>query len=644
VSGKVPTDRHDPSPHGSLRGSRAATVALALGALGVVYGDIGTSPLYALKESFGGKHGVAPTPDNVIGILSLVVWAMTFVVSFKYLSFVMRADNRGEGGILALMALVGQTETTNRGRRTLLVLGLFGAALLYGDGVITPAISVLGAMEGLIVVAPGLQRAVVPATVVILILLFAIQKRGTATVGAVFGPVMLLWFGCIAVIGVWNIWQEPAVLRAFSPHYAIAFFLRNGPTGLFVLGGVVLVLTGAEALYADMGHFGRQPIRLAWFTVAMPALLLNYMGQGSLLLRDPTAVSNPFYRAMPSWALLPMVAIATAAAIVASQALISGAYSLTNQAIQLGYAPRLTVRHTSSTQFGQIYIPEVNWALAVATIALVLGFGSSDNLAAAYGIAVTGTMTITTLLFHRVARDRWRWSRWAVWPLTFLFLVVDLSFLGANLFKVEEGGWFPLAAGAVIFALLSTWKKGREAMAQQMKDASLPLGLFLPDLERHPPHRIPGTAVFMTSNPGGTPGVLLHHLKHNKVLHERVLLVSVLTEEVPFVPEKERLAVKSLGNGIHQVVGRYGFMETPNVPGLLASLPPFAIPGPRLENAVMDTTYYLGRETLIPDGPSHIPRWRKRLFIILARNASPASAFFGLPPNRVVEMGAQVQF
>ena len=619
-------------------------MALALGALGVVYGDIGTSPLYALKESFGGKHGVAPTPDNVIGILSLVVWAMTFVVSFKYLSFVMRADNRGEGGILALMALVGQTETTNRGRRTLLVLGLFGAALLYGDGVITPAISVLGAMEGLIVVAPGLQRAVVPATVVILILLFAIQKRGTATVGAVFGPVMLLWFGCIAVIGVWNIWQEPAVLRAFSPHYAIAFFLRNGPTGLFVLGGVVLVLTGAEALYADMGHFGRQPIRLAWFTVAMPALLLNYMGQGSLLLRDPTAVSNPFYRAMPSWALLPMVAIATAAAIVASQALVSGAYSLTNQAIQLGYAPRLTVRHTSSTQFGQIYIPEVNWALAVATIALVLGFGSSDNLAAAYGIAVTGTMTITTLLFHRVARDRWRWSRWVVWPLTFLFLVVDLSFLGANLFKIEEGGWFPLAAGAVIFALLSTWKKGREAMAQQMKDASLPLGLFLPDLERHPPHRIPGTAVFMTSNPGGTPGELLHHLKHNKVLHERVLLVSVLTEEVPFVPEKERLAVKSLGNGIHQIVGRYGFMETPNVPGLLASLPPFAIPGPRLENAVMDTTYYLGRETLIPDGPSGIPRWRKRLFIILARNASPASAFFGLPPNRVVEMGAQVQF
>ncbi len=630
--------------HGQASKSRAALAALAFGALGVVYGDIGTSPLYALKESFGGKHGLAPTPENVIGVLSLVVWAMTFVVTFKYLTFVMRADNRGEGGILALMALVGQTETTHLGRRTLLVLGLFGAALLYGDGVITPAISVLGAMEGLTVAAPGLHRAVVPGTVVILIVLFAFQKRGTATVGAVFGPVMLLWFSCIAVIGVWNVWQEPAVLRAFSPHYAIDFFLRNGPAGVFVLGGVVLVLTGAEALYADMGHFGRRPIRLAWYGVAMPALLANYMGQGSLLLRDPTAMSNPFYRSVPGWALWPMVAIATAAAIVASQALISGAYSLTNQAIQLGYAPRLAVRHTSSTEFGQIYIPAVNWALAAGTIALVLGFGSADRLAAAYGIAVTGTMTITTLLFHRVARDRWRWSRWVTYPLTFSFLIVDVAFLSANAFKIEEGGWFPLVAGAVIFTLLSTWKKGRGVMAQQMAGGSLPLDLFLPDLEKHPPHRIPGTAVFMTSNPDGTPGVLLHHLKHNKVLHERVLLVSILTEEVPFVPEPERLTVKSLGNGIHQIVARYGFMETPNVPGLLASLPPFAIPGPRLENAVMETTYYLGRETLIPDGATPMARWRKRLFIVLARNASPASAYFGLPPNRVVEMGAQVQF
>jgi KUP system potassium uptake protein len=624
--------------------SPGALAALALGALGVVYGDIGTSPLYALKESFQGTHSVPLTPDNVLGILSLVVWAMTFVVTFKYLTFVMRADNRGEGGILALMALVGQQEKTNRGRKTLLILGLFGAALLYGDGVITPAISVLGAMEGLIEVTPAMKPAVVPATVVVLVLLFAFQKRGSAAVGAVFGPVMLLWFASIAAIGAWNVWQEPGVLRAINPVHGFEFFVRNRGAGFLVLGSVVLVLTGAEALYADMGHFGRRPIRLAWYTIAMPSLLLNYMGQGSLLLRNPDAVTNPFYKAVPGWALWPMVIIATAAAIVASQALISGAYSLTNQAIQLGYAPRLTVRHTSSTEYGQIYVPEVNWALAVGTVALVLGFGSSNALAAAYGIAVTGTMTITTLLFHRVARDRWRWSRWAVWPLTFAFLVVDLSFLSANLVKVQEGGWFPLVAGGFIFAILSTWKRGREALARSVAGTTLPLDLFLPDLERHPPHRIPGTAIFMTSDPAGTPGVLLHHLKHNKVLHERVLIVSIGTEEIPTVDPADRITVRSLGNGIHQIIGRYGFMETPNVPDLLAALPPFAIPGPRLENAVMETSYYLGRETLLPDGPSTMPRWRKRLFIILARNARPASAFFGLPPNRVVEMGAQVQF
>jgi KUP system potassium uptake protein len=489
-----------------------------------------------------------------------------------------------------------------------------------------------------------MKSAVVPLTVGILVALFAIQKRGTASLGAIFGPVMLLWFGSIALIGAWNVWQGPEVLRCISPVHGIEFFRRNGGAGFFVMGSVVLVLTGAEALYADMGHFGKRPIRMAWYTVAMPALLLNYMGQGSFLLRHPGEVANPFFESAPSWALWPMVGIATAAAIVASQALISGAFSITNQAIQLGYAPRLTVRHTSSTQFGQIYIPEVNWMLAAATVSLVLGFGSSSNLAAAYGIAVTGTMTITTLLLHRVARDLWRWKRWVVWPLTGLFLGVDMAFLAANLVKVKEGGWFPLVMGGFIFALLSTWKRGREAMAQQLSGASLSLGLFLPDLERHPPHRIPGTAVFMTSNPDGTPGVLLHHLKHNKVLHERVLIVSVLTEEIPVVPAAERLTVKNLGNGIHQIIGRYGFMETPNVPALLASLPPFTIPGPRLENAVMETTYYLGRETLIPDGPSRMPRWRKRLFIILARNSLPASAFFGLPPNRVVEMGAQVQF
>jgi len=618
-------------------------LTLSLGALGVVYGDIGTSPLYALKECFNGPHGVPPTPENVLGVLSLVFWSMTFVVSVKYLTFVMVADNRGEGGILALMALVGQTGTSRRGRGILLLLALFGAALLYGDGVITPAISVLGAIEGLAVAAPSLGHAVVPVTVVILALLFLFQRRGTAMVGAVFGPIMLVWFLCIAVIGVRGIVQDASVLGAVSPHHAVRFFLAHRLHGFLVLGAVVLVITGGEALYADMGHFGRRPIRAAWLCVAMPALMLNYFGQGAILLREPAAARNPFFLVVPSWALYPMIGIATAAAIVASQALISGAFSLTNQAVQLGYSPRVTIRHTSQSEFGQIYIPEVNWALGVATILLVLGFKTSSNLAAAYGIAVTGTMTITTLLFHRVARDRWHWPRWATWPLSTLFLVVDLSFFSANFVKIEEGGWFPLAAAAAVFTLLTTWKRGRDALRAQIEGAGLPLELFLPDLQRKPPLRVAGTAVFMTSNPGSVPPVLLHHLKHNKVLHERVLLVSVLNEDIPAVSDSERLTTKVLGGGFYQVVGRYGFMETPNVPALLASLPLWAIPGPRIELSPMETTYYLGRETLLPTGPSRLAGWRKRLFIIMARNARTASAFFGLPPNRVVEMGAQIQ-
>jgi KUP system potassium uptake protein len=437
--------------------------------------------------------------------------------------------------------------------------------------------------------------------------------------------------------------RDPSVLRALSPAHAVAFFARHGGHGFLVLGGVVLVLTGGEALYADMGHFGRRPIRLAWFTVALPALMLNYFGQGAVLLHDPSAARNPFYLVVPGWALYPTIGIATVAAIVASQALISGAFSLTNQAVQLGYSPRITIRHTSSTEYGQIYIPEVNWALGAACIALVLGFRSADALAAAYGIAVTGTMTITTLLFHRVMRDRWRWSRALAWPLTLAFLTADLSFFAANAVKIEEGGWFPIAAAGLVFLAMSTWKKGRDVLAEQLREAGLPLDLFMQDLDRRTIHRIPGTAVFMTGNPGGVPPVLLHHLKHNKVLHERVLLVSVLTEEVPVVPAGERAAVRTLGHGFYQVVGRYGFMETPNVPALLAALPAWAIPGPRLELSQMETSYYLGRETLLPTGPSKMAAWRKRLFIVMARNAQTASAFFGLPPNRVVEMGAQIQ-
>jgi KUP system potassium uptake protein len=459
----------------------------------------------------------------------------------------------------------------------------------------------------------------------------------------VFGPIMVLWFLSIAALGVRGILRDPGILRAVDPLQGIRFFTHHGGHGFLVLGGVVLVITGAEALYADMGHFGKRPIRVAWLGVAMPALVLNYMGQGAVLLRDPSAARNPFYLLAPDWALYPMIAIATAAAIVASQALISGAFSLTQQAVQLGYSPRVTIRHTSHTEIGQIYIPEVNWAVGVATVALVLGFESSSNLAAAYGIAVTGTMTITTLLFHRVARDQWGWARLKAWPLTILFLAVDLAFLGANLVKIEEGGWFPLVAAAFVFALLSTWKRGRQILAAQLRDAGLPLPLFLSDIARKNPVRVPGTAVFMTSNVGNVPPVLLHHLKHNKVLHERVVLASIMSEEIPNVPDAERVSVLELGSGFYQVIARYGFMETADVPALLASIPKRAIPGPKLRIEPMETTFFLGRETLLPTGPAKMAGWRKRLFVVMARNAQTASAFFRLPPNRVVEMGAQIQ-
>ncbi len=621
-----------------------ALARLSIGALGVVYGDIGTSPLYALKECFHPAHGVGPTPENVLGVLSLVFWAMTLVISVKYLAFVMRADNRGQGGILALMALVGQKDLTRKGRAFLLVLGLFGAALLYGDGVITPAISVLGAVEGVAVAAPALHRLVVPLAVLILVGLFLFQRRGTGTVGAVFGPVMLVWFLSISVLGVRGILLDPSVLEAVDPRHALSFFARNGAHGYLVLGAVVLVITGGEALYADLGHFGPRPIRVAWLTVTKPAVLLNYFGQGALLLHDPSAARNPFYLLAPyEWSRVAMIVVATAAAVIASQALISGAFSLTNQAVQLGYSPRLTIRHTSSREKGQIYVPEVNAILAVSCVALVLGFQSASGLASAYGVAVTGDMTITTFLFYRVARDHWGWSRWRALPLTALFLGVDVAFFGANLVKVEHGGWFPLVAAAGVFTLLSTWKRGRAELAASLRQASLPLELFLREIGRSNPVRVPGTAVFMTHNVGLTPPVLLHHLKHNKVIHQRVLVVSVLTEEIPRVPRAGRLEVKELGAGFWQVVGRYGFLETPDVPALLAALPPGAVPGPRLERSAMETTYYLGRETLLATGPARMSRWRKALFIVMARNARTASAFFGLPPNRVVELGAQVQ-
>jgi KUP system potassium uptake protein len=627
--------------------SGGAFAALCLGALGVVYGDIGTSPLYALTECFRGVHSVAPTPENILGVVSLVFWALTFVVTFKYLVFVMRADNRGEGGILALFALV-RPRGEARGRAWLLVgLGLFGAALLYGDGVITPAITVLGAVEGLSVATPAFEHLVVPVSVGILVLLFWLQKRGTMTIGRLFGPVMLLWFVSISLLGIRGILMHPAVVRALDPRQAIALFGRDGTAGFLVLGGVVLVVTGAEALYADMGHFGRRPIRAAWFALVLPALLLNYFGQAANLLVHPDALRNPFYALVPEALLWPMIAIATLAAIVASQALISGAFSLTRQAVQLGYSPRVTIVHTSSTEIGQIYIPEVNTALGVACVALVLGFRSSSALAAAYGIAVTGTMMITSILFHQVAVRRWRWPEWQASLLTALFLVVDLAFFGANIVKVGDGGWVPLAVALGIYTLMTTWKRGRDVLGAFSRENSLPMDLFLDDIRRRKPLRVPGTAVFMSSDPSGAPPVLLHHLKHNKVLHERVILVSVMNEEIPQVPERERVDFRDLGEGFYQVEARYGFMETPNVPELLRSLEhrgdadAMGLGG--IVVKPLDTTFYLGRETLLPGGPSRLARWRKRLFIVMARNAVPASRFFALPANRVVEMGAQIQ-
>ncbi|HEY0351624.1 MAG TPA: KUP/HAK/KT family potassium transporter, partial [Gemmatimonadales bacterium] len=542
---------------------------LAFSALGVVYGDIGTSPLYAFKECFFGPHSFPVTTQNVLGILSLIFWSLNFVVTFKYLSMVMRADNRGEGGILALLALIRPSGPLTGAGRLLIATGLFGSALLYGDGIITPAISVLGAVEGLSVATPALEHWIVPIAFVIILALFAVQRSGTARVGAMFGPVTAVWFICIALLGILGISREPGVLRALDPRYAVDFFAREGLTGITILAAIILVVTGGEALYADMGHFGRRPIRLAWFAVVLPALVLNYFGQGALLLNNPAAARSPFYALVPSWALYPMVGVATAAAVVASQALISGAFSLTRQAVQLGYSPRMKIIHTSSSTIGQIYIPTVNNILMVSCLGLVVAFRTSSALAMTYGVALSGTMTITTILFAVVMRRLWGWSRWKVAGITVVFLIVDLAFVGANMLKVPNGGWLPLLMAGLVYLLMSTWKKGRVRLSGIVRENTLPIELFLEDIRRRQPHRVPGTAVFMTSDSGGAPPVLLHHLKHNKVLHERVMLMSVLTEEIPLVGERHRVECSELGDGFYQVVAHYGFMETPNVPDIL---------------------------------------------------------------------------
>ncbi len=618
-------------------GRRLAVLTLA--ALGVVYGDIGTSPLYAFRECFYGEYSLAPTPGHVLGVLSLMFWSLVVVVSVKYLALVLRADNRGQGGIIALLALITPPRGDHRwGRRVLVTMALFGASLLYGDGMITPAISVMSAVEGLKVATPALGPFVIPLTVAILVGLFWFQHRGTGQVGMVFGPVTLVWFGVLAALGLGSIASYPGVLRALNPMYGAVFLAETGLRGFLVLGAVFLVVTGAEALYADLGHFGRRPIRLAWYTVVFPALVLNYFGQGAAVLRNPEAAHHPFYTLVPAWGVVPLVVLATAATIIASQAVISGAFSLTRQAIQLGYCPRLEIRHTSSEAAGQVYIPPVNRLLAVCTIALVLGFGSSSRLAAAYGVAVTTTMFITTCLFYVVARERWGWGRLAAGVPAAAFLVVDASFFAANVGKVAHGAWFPLAIGLAAYLTLSTWKQGREILARRFLRASKPLELFIASDQARKGIRVPGRAVFMTGNPGYTPAALVHNLRHNKVIHEEVVVLTVLTEDTPRVPPKNRLEVERLGDGFYRILARYGFMEDPHVPHVLRLAKDHG-----LEFALKETSFFLGREVILASHRSGMPVWRERLFQFLARNAQPARGFFHVPPDLVVELGAQVQ-
>ncbi len=613
--------------------------ASALTALGVVFGDIGTSPLYALRECFHGPHAVPPTHENVLGVLSLIVYSLLVVISIKYVAVVMRADNQGEGGIMALTALIlPQRSAAAPSRGVLVLLGIFGAALLYGDGMITPAITVLGAIEGLNVATPVFERYVVPITVVILVIVFAIQRHGTHRVGGLFGPVMVIWFGALIVLGLRWIVREPVVLTALDPRHAVRFFADNGWTGVTVLGAVFLVVTGGEALYADMGHFGKRPIRLAWFALVLPALLVNYFGQGALLLLQPAAAEQPFFQLAPSWLLVPMVGLATAAAIIASQALISGAFSLTRQAIQLGYAPRLSITHTSSDEMGQIYVPQINWFLALCTLLIVIGFGSSTALAAAYGIAVALTMVITVVLLYTVAVDRWHWPAWAAMAICALFLAVDLMFFAANLTKLTQGGWLPLLIGFSLLTLMTTWKTGRRLVAERLVARAVPFPEFLASLDATRPARVSGTSVFLTAQPGGTPPALVHNVRYNKALHEHVIVLTLTTAQVPHVSDAERLTVQLLRADIAVVRARYGFMEVPNVPRVLALA---AEAGVAFD--ATDVTYFLGRETVISNRHGGMAAWREHLFIFMARNAVRATAFFGLPPERVVELGVQVE-
>jgi KUP system potassium uptake protein len=614
---------------------------LTLGALGIVFGDIGTSPLYAMGECFAKKDGVtAPhalvvTPDSVMGLLSLFFWSLMMVVTVKYLGFIMRADNKGEGGIFALLALIPH-KAGSKVRGAVVLAALFGAALLYGDGIITPAISVLSAVEGLGVATHAMDRFVVPITLIILTGLFLVQKRGTDLIGRAFGPVMLVWFGALTVLGLKAIIDVPRVLEAVNPLFGVRLMQADPGRGFAVLGSVVLCITGGEALYADMGHFGPRPIRISWFTLVLPSLIVNYFGQGAYLLEHGWE-EKPFWALVPQSFVYPMVGLATAATVIASQALISGAFSLTRQAVQLGYMPRVTIVHTSEKAEGQIYIPEVNKALMVACLALVLVFKESSALAAAYGIAVTGTMGITSIVYYFVITRNWGWSAKRAVPLLVLFLAFDVPFFLANVLKFFEGGWFPIVIGVGMYALMTTWKRGRAELSERFNQSLMPVTTLLADLEATKPYRVRGTAVFMSGNPEGTPPVLLHHLKHNQVLHRQVVLLSIISADVPFVPKAEQLDVKDVGQGFFRVIWRTGFMETPNVPQILLRA--------RDQGLVCEpstTSYFLGRETLLTGGTSSLMHWRKALFVFVSRNALSATSYFGLPPGRVVELGMQV--
>ncbi len=627
-----------PNSGDSAHETKTSLKLLVLGALGVVYGDIGTSPLYAFKELFAGNHPIPLTEANVFGGLSMIFWALMIIVSFKYIVFILRADNRGEGGMMALIALaLHEAQDKPKRAKWIMLAGILGTAMFYGDGMVTPAISVLSAVEGLQVIAPQFNSMVIPITIVILTGLFMFQKHGTAKVGAFFGPVMGIWFTVLGVMGIYNVIQNPHVLLALNPMYAIHLLIDNPHMAVFAMGSVVLAVTGAEALYADMGHFGRKPISRAWFAFVLPALVLNYMGQGAAILADPAVADNPFYRSAPDWALYPLIGLATLATVIASQAVISGAFSVTRQAMQLGFVPRMEVQHTSEKEQGQIYLPAVNWGLMVAVMILVLGFKSSNNLAAAYGIAVTGDMVITSILATVVAAKVWGWGWLRAGLLFAFFLAVELVFLTANILKIPDGGWFPLVAGMAVFVLMTTWKRGRQLLSDRLKGERLELALFLDSLASSMPTRVAGTSVFLNADPKGVPHALLHNLMHNKVLHERVVLVSVQFFDVPYVPDIDRVEVRQLKENFWSVVIQYGFKDEPDIPVALSLC---ADAG--LEFSPLETSYFIGRETLIPRLGSEMAFWREKIFIAMFRNASPATAFFNIPSNRVVELGTQV--